>query len=77
LGSESNKFSDCNYIAGSTWWENCDFKCFPWKSPDGKSGYEVRDDMAGFLIRGTDSVVIGDGDSSLVSQAPHLKNQRA
>jgi len=70
-------FSFCNYIAGSTWWENCDLKCFPWKSPDGKSGYEVRDDRAGFLIRGTDSVVIGDGDSSTVSQAHPLKNLSA
>jgi hypothetical protein len=62
-------FSFCNYIAGPTWWDNCELKCFPWKSPDGKNGYEVRDEIAGFLIRGTDSVVIGEENLSTASVA--------
>jgi len=52
-----------------TWWDNCELKCFPWKSPDGKNGYEVRDEIAGFLIRGTDSVVIGEENLSTASVA--------
>ena len=68
-------FSFCNYIAGPTWWDNSELKCFSWQSPDGKSGYEVRDENAGFLIRGTDTVVIGDGDSYTVPQNQPLQNQ--
>jgi hypothetical protein len=57
-------FSFCEYIAGPTHWMNCNLSCKEWPSPydENEMGYEVEDKDAGFVIRGTDTIVIGEGD---------------
>lgn len=55
-------FTFCEYIAGPTHWTNCDLQCSLWTSPGGEEGYEVSDKNAGFIVRGTDVVILGEDD---------------
>ncbi len=53
-------FTYCAYLSGPTRWSNCRIECSPYTFGDGKTGFEFRDDSAGFVLRCYGPIVLGD-----------------